>query len=238
MKLHRFIVDFPLAGDQITIKDSKLAHQIKTVLRLKIGEEFLLADGRGNEARAKIADFENAGFSAVILEKFKNVSEPETKVKLYCAILKRENFELAAQKAVEVGVSEIVPLITRRTVKLAFKKERIETILKEAAEQSGRGLVPVLGEAAKLAEAAKEARQNDLNIFCDASGENIYNILRNTGAKNIGLFVGPEGGWEEGELALAKEAGFSFASLGPTTLRAETAAITASFSTIAFLAKK
>ena len=120
-----------------------------------------------------------------------------------------------------------------------FKKERLEKIIKEAAEQSGRGVIPVLNETldfkkALEKESVKSANKNDLNIIFDSTGKPLFKLSTcevNNLKKlaRIGIFVGPEGGWTEKELALAKSKNFKIISLGKLTLRAETAAIIASY---------
>jgi 16S rRNA (uracil1498-N3)-methyltransferase len=145
---------------------------------------------------------------------------------LYCSIIKRENFELMAQKATEVGVKEIVPLLSSRTIKLNIKSERVEKIIKEASEQSGRGKVPELHPPMTFKDALEHAKSNDLNLFFDPSGK-IFSPL--TQEKKIGVFIGPEGGWDEDEIGLARAQNFQIVSLGKLVLRAETAAIVASF---------
>ena len=89
---------------------------------------------------------------------------------------KKENFELVVQKAVEIGVKEIIPIITKRTVKLNLKYDRLEKIIKEAAEQSGRGILPILRKAMDFKKAIEEAEQNNINLFFDISGKKFQKI--------------------------------------------------------------
>ncbi|HEY4715062.1 MAG TPA: RsmE family RNA methyltransferase [Candidatus Paceibacterota bacterium] len=241
MRLHRFIGDFDLRQNMIEINDRELIKQITKVLRLKQGEQFILSDGRLNEAVAEITKIDKNQIKAKIIKKYKNENEPEKKVILYCAILKRENFELVVQKATEAGISEIAPIITERTVKTGLNLERLQKIIKEAAEQSGRGIIPVLHEPVRFAEAVKGG-----GILFDKSGALFFEKFcagrrdeqSNSPAgeyayfsenKAPRLFIGPEGGWSDNELNLAKEHKFEIASLGKLTLRAETAATIASY---------
>src|SRR3989339_751781 len=136
MRLNRFISDFDLEGQDLSVFDKDILNQVKNVLRLKSGQQILLADGKANEALAEIIEFGGDFFRVKLLQKESNSNESARKVILYCSILKRENFELVAQKATEVGVAENVPLICERTIKIGFKKERLVQIIKEAAEQS------------------------------------------------------------------------------------------------------
>ena len=144
--------------------------------------------------------------------------------------MKKENFEIAVQKAVEVGVKEIVPIITARTVKFGLNKERLEKIIKEAAEQSGRGILPNLNEAIDFDKAIIEAKnKNEVNLFFQIGYPPLGHSMSKF--KKIGVFVGPEGGWTEEETKIAQSNGFTLVGLGKTILRAETAAIIASYLT-------
>ena len=210
------------------LKDKELVSQLRNVLRLKAGDNIVLADGKGNEAVVSLGDVKGKTIKAKILKRQKNENESAVDIILYCSILKRENFELVAQKAVEVGVKEIAPVITERTVKTGFKKERLEKIIKEAAEQSERGVLPVLREPVSFRQATTEAVANDANLIFDKSGGAIKKLEMKVN-KKMGVFIGPEGGWSESELQVAREANFKVANLGNLILRSETAAIVASY---------
>ena len=187
----------------------------------------------------------------------KNNREPSVHVTLYCAVLKRENFELVCQKATEVGVSEIVPLVTDRTVKTHINKDRLEKIIVEAAEQSGRARIPVLCDAMRFDEAIGRVEKKSRNLFFDlredVHGDCTHALFmaehtsfkghekgmtailpdaqqeQNMSRKNIIIFIGPEGGWSDIERELAQKQEFEVATLGPLTLRGETAAIIAAY---------
>jgi 16S rRNA (uracil1498-N3)-methyltransferase len=233
MRLHRFIGNFNFAESRLKIFDKEILDQIKNVLRLGAGEKIILSDGNLNEALAQINNFKKDYLEVEILEVGKNENEPKVRAVLYCSILKRENFELAAQKAVEVGIAEIVPIVAKRTVKLNLKEERLKKIIREAAEQSGRGRVPVLQPVIDFAEAVEEAEKNNVNLFFDVSGKNIKNFFdshfRGNDRETVGVFIGPEGGWDEEEIKMARNKNFKIVSLGRLTLRAETAAAVASY---------
>lgn len=230
MRLHRFIGDFDLNKSPLKIKDSELVNQIRNVLRLEKGAEFILSDGDLNEARVIILEMTKDTVEVDISEKLKNENEPEQNVALYCSILKKENFELVVQKATEIGVREIIPVISSRTIKLDVRLDRLKKIINEAGEQSGRGILPNLREPIKFEDAIKEAYSSDkLNILFDKSGESLTTLNRQNNKGRIGIWIGPEGGWTDQEIESAKSAGFKILNLGKLTLRAETAAITSSF---------
>ena len=229
MKIHRFIGPFDLQRPVVVITDGRLTHQIAKVLRLKAGETVQLCDGSGHEARGTIREVFAHSVEVALVDRWDLAHEPKKSVTLYCAILKRENFEWVVQKATEVGVSVIVPMRTERTVKMQIKQDRLEAIALEAAEQSGRGVVPVIHAPMLFHEAVTDAQKNSANIFFDLRGIVSYSAPLSHAQDTIGLFIGPEGGWTEIEQTSAEYAGFSFASLGALTLRAETAAVVASY---------
>ena len=231
MRLNRFFINENLKVGNITVSDMDFINQAKNVLRLKTNDKLILGDGNSNEAVAEIVNLNKEFAELKILETCKNKNESENYAHLYCSVLKKENFEWAVQKAVEVGVKEITPTITARTVKLGLNRERLEKIIKEAAEQSGRGVLPKLNEAIIFDEAIKSSKENGLNLFFQAG----YPLLGHSMSKfeKIGVFVGPEGGWTEEELKKAQSSNeFTIVGLGKTILRAETAAVIASYQAV------
>jgi 16S rRNA (uracil1498-N3)-methyltransferase len=236
MKIHRFFGIFNLSEDRVRITDPDLAHQIHTVLKLRAGEEVVLCDGSGNEALAVLTRVERGSAEANIRSRRESTGEPTLRVTLCCAVLKRENFEFVAQKATEIGVTEIIPITTARTVKLGVRMDRVRAIVREAAEQSGRGRLPTVHEPVSLSAAFAALGLADVKLFFDGSGE-LYSsgqMIRSSSSERervekVALFIGPEGGWEPNELALAREHGCRIVSLGALTLRGETAAIIATY---------
>lgn len=233
MKTHRFIGNFELKTGNLKVYDEEVLYQLKNVLKLRAGEKIILCDGKMNEGMAEIKEYGKNFVAVEILETNFNKNESERKVILYCAILKRENFELVVQKATEVGVKEIVPIITDRTIKLDIRQDRLKKIIKEAAEQSGRGVAPVLHDPIDFEKSITRQARNNANFFLDKSGQ-IFRLARSKdglarSTSRTGIFVGPEGGWTSRELETAKTSGFEVISLGNTTLRAETAAIIGSY---------
>ncbi len=225
-KIHRFIGNFGIDADRFLLRDAVLVHQIRDVLKLKRGEKIALCDGAGREAVYSLALVEKAGIEVIISER-RDCEEPLRKAVLYCSVLKRENFEYAVEKAVECGAFRIVPVISARTVKLGLNLERLGKIAREAAEQSGRGIVPEIAAPIKFAEAVKAARGNEENCFFDASGVDFPGPRPSSAP--VGIWIGPEGGWEDSEIEAASLARFSVYSLGKRVMRAETAATVAVF---------
>lgn len=229
MKLHHFIDNFDLRLGQLVIGNAEIVHQIKDVLKLKKDEKIVLGDGNGQKAEAEIVALGKQEIEVFVLRIFGEESEPTNQVTLYCAVLKRENLEWVAQKAVETGAFKIVPVLSDRTIKLKINRARLEKIIKEAAEQSERAILPLLGETVDLEIACSDSGQNDLNIFFDPSGKSVSDLPRLKKPSTVGVFIGPEGGWSEREIALAKDRGMRVVSLGNTILRGETAAIVGTY---------
>ncbi len=225
MRPHRFIGPFDLSAKELELKKSDQVRQIRNVLRARAGDTICLGDGRGNEAEGEVKEIGRERILVQIKNARKNKNEPEKNVTLYLAVLKRENFEFAAQKATEIGVAKIVPVQTRRTVKTEIRGERVKKIVLEAAEQSGRGVVPEVCAPMKFEDAIKKAGTGGSVYFFEASGKR-EGIGKE---KEASVFVGPEGGWAEEEVALAKSGGAKIISLCRLTLRAETAAIIGSY---------
>lgn len=231
MRLHRFLGNFDFSKKHLKITDNDLINQVKNVFRLNAGNEIILTDGKEDDALCKILSLTKDSLEVEVTGVRKIEKEPPVDAVLYCSILKKENFELVTQKATEIGVKEIVPIITKHTIKLGLKEARLQKIIKEAVEQSGRGVMPELKKPMLFKQAVDSAKSNDINLFCDESGASIGNATARQ--KRIGIFIGPEGGWDEEELEfinnLPKESNFKIINLGPLTLRSETAAIIASY---------
>ncbi len=229
MKIHRFIGNFDLHQSEIKITDIDIVKQIRNVLKLEPGETIILSDGQGTSIEIIIESIQKSAVTGAVLSKKIDTNETQ-EVALYLAILKKENFELAVQKATEVGVHTIIPVITERTVKTGLNFERLEKIAKEASEQSGRSLVPKIAEIVTFEEALESGKKSDEKIIFHLSGKE-YKPDGSLASvrQSVSIFIGPEGGFTDKEVMLAKESGYDVCSLGPLTLRGETAAIVASY---------
>ncbi|HEY4525710.1 MAG TPA: 16S rRNA (uracil(1498)-N(3))-methyltransferase [Candidatus Paceibacterota bacterium] len=232
MKIHRFIGGFDLEQEKIDVSDLDLVHQLRDVLRLGPGEEVVLGNGKGKAVLVRIVELGPGGVVFETVRPINEKSEPGKQVVLFAAVIKKDNFELVVQKTTEIGVAQIIPVISGRTVKLGLSLDRLRKITREAAEQSGRLSIPEIQEPRSLEEALTLARENDLNIFFDGSGgSKDAKTLRVKMAKanKLGIFIGPEGGWTKEELVLAKALKYPIVSLGKLTLRAETASMIATY---------
>ena len=226
-KIHRFITEYKIVGDKLEITNPEIVHQIKNVLKLRTGEICIVAKD-DTEYECEIIE---TGSSIVMRVRRKNINykEPKNKVHLYMCILKKENFELVVQKAGEMGIAEITPVISERTIKTNLNMERLEKIAREASELSGRTIVTKINNIQNFGDTIKN-KNSETKIIFDISGK-ILSPKSDLGlkAESLSIYVGPEGGFSETELNLAKDHNFQIYSLGPLTLRGETAGIIASY---------
>ena len=236
MRLHRFIGEYDLLKKEIEITNPENVKQIKNILRLKKGDNLILSNGKGKQAQVSIISLSKEKIICSV-QKVEEIKEIKRKVNLFLAILKKENFETAVQKAVECGVTKITPIITERTIKTGLNIERLNKIMLEASEQSGRGCVPILSPVLNFKDALTYGGIASVGgddsgrekIIFDPTG-NLY--TPNKEVENISIFVGPEGGFTPKEIDLAKKLGYAVCSLGSLVLRAETAAIIATYRTV------
>ena len=206
---------------------------IKTVLRAREGEEITLCDGEGMDYQCRIASLER-GVLLDILSKEVCETEPKVKITLYQGLPKADKMELIIQKCVELGVDRIVAVSTERTIvkldkKEAKKLERWQKIAEAAAKQSGRGKIPEIGQQVlKFKEAVAEAKELDGAIIPYEKEEEtgIRQFVQGFKGESIGVFIGPEGGFAEEEIALAQDNGIRPITLGKRILRTETAGMT------------
>lgn len=218
-----FIVDHPY-----TLSD-ETAHYISNVLRLPVDAPVVLFNGDGNEYSAYITEAKKRSITVLINSKLSIDVQSPLSLHLGQAVSKGDRMDIALQKATELGVSEITPIITERcNVKL--NAERWEKkynqwlkLIQAACEQCGRNTLPVLNKPVStnqwLAASTKETR-----IILDPKSEQKLNCL-NYASNGFRVFIGPEGGLTEQEVYAAKQAGYIGITAGPRILRTETAAL-------------
>lgn len=227
-KVHRFITAYEIVNNQISISDKELIHQWKNVLKFKDGEILTLANEKNGEALCTLVSISKSEAILSVAELNTVSRENDKKITLYLAILKRENFELVVQKATEIGVHKIVPMITEHTVKTGLKYERLEKIAQEASELCGRNSITEIAPTLKFKDALIDCKNTEKQIIFDISGET-FSPKPGFWLGSVALFIGPEGGFTEKEISEARENNIDTASLGSLMLRGETAAIIASY---------
>lgn len=199
-------------------------HHVFKVLRARAGDRIEVADGAG---KLFVAELRGGREVAILEERFAR-GERGTVI-LYQAVPKGQHMNLLVEKATELGVRRVVPLSTKRgVVRLSEgdgKVRRWRRVAEAAARQSLRLRVPEVGEVVPFPEAVREARETGVLLHNGLDLPPLEDVVHVSPA--IGLFVGPEGGWSEEELVMAKESGLSLASLGPYRLRSETAGMAA-----------
>lgn len=238
--MHRFFLsDTPFQiGQRVDL--GPIQKQLTSVLRAQPGDEITLLDGLGSASTARITALSKGHSVALILDKQSVQTEPKCALTLYQGTLKADKFEWVLQKGTELGVTHFVPIISKRSIvrpasKMLSKYERWRKIVQEAAEQSGRGLLPTLGEplefdamlgvATGLKLLPWEEKSQERNV---ALGNVLHHNMDGTADGHaISLLIGSEGGFEEGEVDAARKQGWQVVSLGPRILRAETAALAA-----------
>ncbi|MDR0222940.1 MAG: 16S rRNA (uracil(1498)-N(3))-methyltransferase [Oscillospiraceae bacterium] len=219
-----------ISGGGFTLTPSDLRHAEK-VLRIKRGGKAVICDGRGTDY---LCAYTGGGVFEII-EAFSNAAEPDIRVRLFQCLPKSDKMDFIVQKAVELGVSEIVPVISARCVSRPdgksgpAKSERYRKIAYEAAKQCGRGKIPAIGEFSDFKAAVRSFdRAGTGIIFYECGGERLNDIVKNAkpGAA-IDVFIGSEGGFETAEVDLARRLGITPATLGKRILRVDTASVAA-----------
>lgn len=232
--MNRFFVDDPGAfSDRSVVITGEDVNHVKNVLRLKENDELIVSDGRGRDYHCRISGITNEEVVADICDICDNFSELSTEITLFQGFPKGDKMELIIQKTVELGVTRIVPVMTKRTVvklddkKAKKKTERYNMIAESAAKQSGRGMIPEVTMPISFAEAVSMAEKLDMNIIPYEEAEGVEysrNIIESIkGKKSLGIFIGPEGGFAMEEVEKALDAGASAVTLGHRILRTETA---------------
>ncbi len=234
--LHRFFIKpDQIKGAEVTLTQPQ-AHQIRNVLRMHPGQRIIVLDNSGWEYLVELTTVDRDEIRGQVVEKRLNHSEPSAKVTLYQALLKGDNFELVLQKGTEIGVVSFVPLISERCIVgdldyVEKRRERWERIIAEAAEQSGRGLLPKLEEPVLFAKACRDFKLRGGLALMPWEGEKRRSLKDALAGEkkpfSVSLIVGPEGGFSEKEVEMARRYGVTTVSLGPRILRAETAGIVA-----------
>ena len=236
--MHRFFIPTDwIAENQVAIT-GWLVHQLRDVLRLKADDHILVLDNSGWEYEVQLKRLSIERVSGKIVGKHLSQTEPRTRIILYQALLKSSKFEFVLQKCTELGVAAFVPTICDRCVlgnlaeTTSGKIMRWERIIQEAAEQSGHGRLPLLHPPLLFRQACEQASGFSLMPWEGEKSVALQTVLKEqasagSGPLSVSLFIGPEGGFSDAEVDLARSYGIKHVSLGNRILRAETAAVAA-----------
>jgi 16S rRNA (uracil1498-N3)-methyltransferase len=211
----------------LEIREEEFSHLVH-VMRKKEGDDIRVVDGRGNAYDVRLEEIKKKVARAVIQKTYHNYHEPSIHVTLAVGILKNPSkFDFLVEKVTELGVKEIIPLRTERTISDHAKAERWQKLALAAMKQSGRSYLPIVRELSSIAELFADGRTIDHRYISHEvqSGNNsIPDDFPKTN-QTILILVGPEGGFSESEVARAVVAGYEQLYLGERRLRTETAAI-------------
>lgn len=232
---HFFVTPEQVREENIIIEGSDVNH-IKNVLRMKVGEELEISDGNNKKYLCEIESMSSDEVCAIIKEELNVDTELPSKIYLFQGLPKSDKMELIVQKAVELGVFEIIPVATKRVVvklddKKASKKiERWQAIAESGAKQSGRNVIPEVKKVMAFKEAVQYAKSLDILLvpyeLAEGMAETKTLISNIKPGQSVGFFIGPEGGFETSEVEYAIENGAKAITLGKRILRTETAGLT------------
>ncbi|PXX93766.1 16S rRNA (uracil(1498)-N(3))-methyltransferase [Marinobacter vulgaris] len=231
MRIPRIYTDSPLDEGASAELDDNAAHHVGRVLRMQPGQELLLFNGDGNDYPATITDAGKKRLEVQVGRPVINVTESPLEIVLGQTLSKGDRMDYAVQKAVEMGVTRIVPLTTERCdVKLKGDREdkrlrHWQSVAVSAAEQCGRARVPEILPVMPLADWFVHTSDCDLRLVLHHRTEHSLDTL--TRPARVALMIGPEGGLSPDEITAAETAGFLPVALGPRILRTETAPIAA-----------
>lgn len=229
MRLHRFFVQTPITSDNFDISDRDMVHQWKNVFRYNVGSQVIIFDGSGVDYFCMISSLRNLGATVGVIKKTKTEDIHQRKnIWLCMALLKKDNFDLVVQKATEIGVSNIIPIICEHSEKRKLNIERMRKIAIEASEQSGRGDIPVIHTPTTTEDLFNNVILPQDKVIFHLEGMSFKQYLLSTSAVSFAAFVGPEGGFSDKEIINFKSHNVPVVSLGSQVLRAETAAIAVS----------
>lgn len=214
MKIHRFFINEQMSENStFRSEDSDLIHQLRDVFRMKKGDVVALFNGSGYEYEADIELLTKKEVVFLVKEEKEKVEKGAVNAHIFISIIKKDKLELALEKATELGVGKITPIIAERSQYKKVRHDRLHKVVREAAEQCGRVTLPELTPELTLEQALDQ--YPNMTVL-DMDGEE--------GAVETNyILVGPEGGWSEKERGLFKEKNVSVRSLPFNTLRAETA---------------
>lgn len=238
MQRHRFYAP-PAQFDQFAVTlDPDESHHLARVLRLGEGAHVFVFDGQGNEWEGEVARMSKGSVTLTLVRQLEDAVESPLNLTLAQALIKGDKFDWVVQKATELGVTRIVPLMTdhsypgahphRAGDRAGHRLERWQRIAIESVKQCGRRRLVEIAEPMDFENFCGNMREMNNLIFSEREGLNLRELAAKLGfISGLGLLVAPEGGWSEGELQLSEKYGFIPVHLGSRILRAETAGIAA-----------
>lgn len=234
--MQHFFVTPAQVQDTVIYVEGQDVNHMKNVLRMKVGEQVEISDGNEWNYLCEVSDFELEKVVLTILERRKADTELDSKLYLFQGLPKNDKMEWIVQKAVELGVYQVIPVSMKRCVvklddkKASKKVERWNGISESAAKQAGRSLIPEVTEVLSYEQALEQAKKLDVVLVpyelakgIEETKQILSEIQR---GQSVGIFIGPEGGFEREEVEKAIETGARPVTLGRRILRTETAGMT------------
>lgn len=232
---HFFVIPEQVGETEIYVTGQDVNH-MKNVLRMKIGEQVEISDGNNKKYLCEVSAYEDEQAVLRILELREADTELKSRLYLFQGLPKNDKMELIVQKAVELGAYEVIPVSMKRCVvkldakKAAKKVERWNSISESAAKQAGRSIIPKVSDVVSYREAMERAEQLDVVLVPyeleEGMAETKKLLHQIQPGQSVGIFIGPEGGFEREEVEQAIEAGAHPVTLGRRILRTETAGFT------------
>lgn len=225
-----FVNKEALSSDTVTLSGGDAVH-VCSALRMRQGEKLILCDGEGSEALCEIVSSSPGAVVCAVSARQSSVSELPVAVHFYQALPKSDKFEFIIQKLTELGACAVTPVLSDRCISrpdgksLEKKLRRWSDIAREAAQQSGRGVIPLITPAVSFTDAVASA--SGVRIFCDEDERVVplSDAVKDKTAKEISVFIGPEGGWSARERESARAADLTSVTFGKRILRCETAPV-------------
>lgn len=231
--MQKLFIENELINEKIILNEEQSRH-IARSLRMKKGDMLTVCDGAGTDYGCIIDEITKDFVALSVCYKQASNSEPSIKVSLFQGVPKGDKMEDIIQKCVELGIYEITPVLTKRSVsrpdeKQAQKKQaRYQKIALEAAQQSGRGIVPKINKMQNFKQAVQNCNADVKILFYEGGGKSIKSIVNeNKNASSFAIFIGPEGGFEKEEVDEILNFGGINATLGARILRTQTAPVAA-----------
>lgn len=228
----RFFLDFsPAVGETVTLNGADARH-IASALRMSAGEAVTLCDGVGTDYACTVEAVQREAVTLRVNAAAPNRTEPSLRVTLYMGLPKSDKLEWVIQKAVELGVFSVVPVMTGRSIvrldarDAAKKQERWQRIADEAAGQSGRGIRPAVCAPITWKQALPRLKEENTLLCYEGGGQPIGSLIT-PAERAVSLVIGPEGGFDPAEVEAVTAQGGRIATLGPRILRCETAPLAA-----------
>lgn len=232
-ELRRFFVDADALGKEHATITGDLVHRLAKVLRYRAGDSLVLTSGGETEYIVRLDGVSAKGVTGTVTGRRPAPAEAAIEVVVYQSLIRANRFDFVLEKGTEIGVARFVPIIAARTqvqeeASLA-RTDRWQRLITEAAEQCGRGRLPTVGETLPFEAAIRSAPGVKLMPYESERNLHLGEYLRSLTEppSAVSIFVGPEGGWEDAEVDLARESGAVLVTLGRRVMRAETAALVA-----------